>query len=300
MKEVISVLEAASIPYSTNMPLHTYTTWKIGGPCDLLLFPRTIEEVSLCVRTLNAAKTPWIVIGKGSNLLVSDEGFRGAVLRLSGAFDSAAFCENGVVAGAGFSLITLSLQAAKHGFMGLEFASGIPGTVGGAVCMNAGAHGSDISKILSQVQVMNENGELVTLQATDLSFGYRDSEIQHKPWIVLEATFSLSHGERSVISEKTKMFKEKRVRTQPLKQHSCGSVFRNPLPFFAAALIESMGLKGYSVGGAKFSEIHANFIVNTGGATAKDVRTLIKLAQERAKQEHGVCLKPEVEFVGFN
>ncbi|MFD2611606.1 FAD-binding protein [Paenibacillus gansuensis] len=220
MKEVISALEAASISYTTNTPLHTYTTWKIGGPCDLLVFPRTIEEVSLCVRTLKAAKRPWIVIGKGSNLLVSDEGFRGAVLRLSGAFDSATFGGDGVVAGAGFSLITLSLQAAKHGFIGLEFASGIPGTVGGAVCMNAGAHGSDISKILSQVIVMNAHGDLVTLQATDLLFGYRDSEIQHNPWIVLEATFSLSHGEPSVISEKTKMFKEKRVRTQPLKQHS--------------------------------------------------------------------------------
>jgi UDP-N-acetylmuramate dehydrogenase len=300
MKEVISALEAASIPYSTNTPLHSYTTWKIGGPCDLLVFPRNTEEVSLCVRTLKAAKTPWIVIGKGSNLLVSDEGFRGAVLRLSGTFDSATFGENGAVVGAGFSLITLSLQAAKHGFSGLEFASGIPGTVGGAVRMNAGAHGSDISKILSQVLVMNEHGELVTLQAKDLSFDYRHSVIQHKLWIVLEATFSLCPGKRSVISEKTKMFKEKRVRTQPLKQQSCGSVFRNPLPLFAAALIECMGLKGYSVGGAKFSEIHANFIVNTGGATARDVMALIKLAQERAIQEHGVHLKPEVEFVGFN
>jgi UDP-N-acetylmuramate dehydrogenase len=240
-----------------------------------------------------------MIIGKGSNMLVSDEGFRGAVLRLSGALDTASFRDDGVVAGAEYSLITLSLQAAKYGFTGLEFAGGIPGTVGGAICMNAGAHGSDISQILSRALIMNKAGELITIEGNDLDFGYRSSVIQHKPWVVLEATFSLLQGDRTAIRERTKLFKEKRVRTQPLKQPSCGSVFRNPLPLFAAAVIESCGLKGHSIGGAKFSEIHSNFIVNTGEATDKDVLALIELAEDRVKQEHGVTLVREVQFVGF-
>ncbi|MDF2962390.1 MAG: UDP-N-acetylenolpyruvoylglucosamine reductase, partial [Paenibacillus sp.] len=269
MQEVISVLERSGVPFTSNTPLHTYTTWKIGGPCDLVVSPRNVEEVSACIHMFNTAGVPWMIIGKGSNMLVSDEGFHGAVLRLSGGtFDTASFRNDGVITGAGFSLITLSLQAAKFGLTGLEFAGGIPGTVGGAVCMNAGAHGSDISQTLSRALIMNEAGELIPLEAKDLNFGYRTSVIQHKPWVVLEATFSLLQGDRAVIAERTKLFKEKRMRTQPLKQPSCGSVFRNPLPLYAAAVIESCGLKGHRIGGAKFSEIHSNFIVNTEGATA--------------------------------
>lgn len=300
MQEVISAIERSGVPFTPNTPLHTYTTWKIGGPCDLVVLPRSVEEVSTCIHIFNTAGIPWMIIGKGSNMLVSDEGFHGAVLRLSGAFDTVSFRDDGVIAGAGFSLITLSLQAAKYGFTGLEFAGGIPGTVGGAVCMNAGAHGSDISQTLSRALIMNETGGLITLEAKDLIFGYRNSVIQHKPWVLLEATFSLLQGDRNAIMERTKLFKEKRMRTQPLKQPSCGSVFRNPLPLFAAAVIESCGLKGHCIGGAKFSEIHSNFIVNTGGATAKDVLTLIELAEKRAKQELGVTLVREVQFVGFN
>ncbi|WP_245856169.1 FAD-binding protein [Paenibacillus rigui] len=149
MQKVISLIEKSGIPFTTNTPLHSYTTWKIGGPCDLMVFPRSVEEASECIRIFNTAGIPWMIIGKGSNMLVSDDGFHGAILRLSGALDTVSFRDDGVIAGAGFSLITLSLQAAKYGFTGLEFASGIPGTVGGAVCMNAGAHGSDISKTLS-------------------------------------------------------------------------------------------------------------------------------------------------------
>ncbi|NOU96633.1 UDP-N-acetylmuramate dehydrogenase [Paenibacillus sp. LMG 31456] len=300
MQEVNAALERSGVPFTPNTSLHTYTTWKIGGLCDLVVFPRSVEEVSACICIFNTTGIPWMIIGKGSNMLVSDEGFHGAVLRLSGAFDTVSFRDDGVTAGAGYSLITLSLQAAKYGFTGLEFAGGIPGTVGGAVCMNAGAHSSDISQTLSRALVMNETGELITLEAKDLNFGYRNSVIQHNPWVVLEATFSLLHGDRTVIVERTRMFKEKRMRTQPLKQPSCGSVFRNPLPLFAAEVIESCGLKGHSIGGAKFSEIHSNFIVNTGGATAKDVLALIELAEVRARQEHDVTLVREVLFVGFN
>ncbi|ULL15014.1 UDP-N-acetylmuramate dehydrogenase [Paenibacillus sp. H1-7] len=299
-EQVISELERTGVPFTVNAPMHTYTTWKIGGRCDLIVFPRTIEEISAAVRILNAEAVPWMVIGKGSNMLVSDEGFRGAVLRLAGEWDTASFNEDGVLAGGGFSLITLSLQAAKHGFAGLEFAGGIPGTVGGAVCMNAGAHGSDVSQILSRAFVMDEKGDAFWLEARDLAFSYRESVLQRKPWIVLKALFSLSRGDRLTIAENTKRYKEKRMRTQPLKQPSCGSVFRNPLPLFAAEILESCGLKGYSIGGAQISGLHANFIVNTGGATADDVRALIRLAQARAKQERGVDLVTEVKFVGFS
>lgn len=184
MQEVMSALERAGVPFTPNTPLHAYTTWKIGGPCDLVVFPRYVDEVSACIRIFNTTGIPWMIIGKGSNMLVSDEGFHGAVLRLSGTFDTVAFRDDGVTAGAGFSLITLSLQAAKYGFTGLEFAGGIPGTVGGAVCMNAGAHGSDISQVLSQSLIMNETGELISLGAKALTFGYRNSVIQHKPWVI--------------------------------------------------------------------------------------------------------------------
>jgi UDP-N-acetylmuramate dehydrogenase len=298
MQGVISELGNIGVPFTTNTLLDKYTTWKIGGPCDFLVLPSTSEEVSASVHLFNKAGLPWMMIGKGSNILVSDEGYRGVVVRLSGNFETVSFNEEGVLAGGGFSLITLSLQAAKYGFTGLEFAGGIPGTVGGAVYMNAGAHGSDISQILSRALIMNEKGETFWLEAKELSFGYRHSVIQHNPWIILQASFSLSHGDRSVIAEKTKLLKEKRMRTQPLKQSSCGSVFRNPLPLYAAKVIESCGLKNHRIGGAKFSEIHANFIVNTGGATAKDVKALIKLAEERAKQEYGIELIREVKYIG--
>lgn len=297
MQEVISELNRIGVTYTINTPLHTYTTWKIGGPCDLLVLPSTAEEVWSSVRLFNKAGFPWMMIGKGSNILVSDEGFRGAVIRLSGDFDSVSFNEEGILAGGGYSLITLSLQAAKKGYTGLEFAGGIPGTVGGAIRMNAGAHGSDISQILSQALILNEKGEFKWIDVKELSFDYRYSIIQDKPWIVVVALFSLPRGERSAIAEKTKLFKEKRLQTQPLKQPSCGSVFRNPLPHYAAKVIESCGLKNYQIGGAKFSELHANFIINTGNATAKDVKALIELAQQRAKQEHGIELIREVKYI---
>jgi UDP-N-acetylmuramate dehydrogenase len=298
MQAVISELENIGVPFTINTGLDKYTTWKIGGPCDLMILPRTAEEVSASVQLFTKAELPWMVLGKGSNILASDEGCRGAIVRLTDTFEKVSFNEEGVLAGGGFSLITLSLQAAKYGYTGLEFAGGIPATVGGAVCMNAGAHGSDISQILSRALLMNEKGETFWLEAKELSFDYRHSILQHHPWIVLQASFALAHGDRSAIAEKTKLLKERRMRTQPLKQPSCGSVFRNPLPLYAAKIIELCGLKNHSIGGARFSEIHANFIVNTGGATAKDVKALIKLAEERAKQEFGVELIREVKYIG--
>ncbi len=215
------------------------------------------------------------MIGRGSNLLVTDKGIRGITLKLGEALETLRFEGTAVCAGGSYSFIKLSVMAGKQGLTGLEFAGGIPGTVGGAVYMNAGAHGSDVSRILKSAEVLTETGDLIVMQNEDLQYAYRHSVLQNKPGIVTEAVFELEYGDRKEIAAAMAAYKDRRLRTQPLHQPSCGSVFRNPEGHHAAKLIESAGLKGLTVGGAQVSTLHANFIVNTGQAAAEDVLTLI-------------------------
>ncbi|MDO3678142.1 UDP-N-acetylmuramate dehydrogenase [Paenibacillus ehimensis] len=299
MQQVITeLLNGSCGELRLNEPLAPYTTWKIGGPADILLIPRTRSQLIDAVKLLNRHETPWTVLGRGSNMLVSDKGIRGAVIKLGDALETVRFEGELVYAGGAYSFIKLSVMAGKEGLTGLEFAGGIPGTVGGAVYMNAGAHGSDVSRILLRAEVLLPTGELVTLNNEDLAYAYRHSILQTKPGIVTEAVFQLRYGDRKEIAATLASYKDRRLRTQPLQLACAGSVFRNPQGHFAAKLIEEAGLKGLRVGGAEVSPLHANFIVNTGQATAHDVLTLIEQVKTAVKEKFGVCLVPEVLVVG--
>ncbi|WP_139489953.1 UDP-N-acetylmuramate dehydrogenase [Brevibacillus dissolubilis] len=279
-------------------PLAHHTTWRIGGPADLLIQPIDKEKLILAVQTIHRHKIPWSVIGRGSNLLVRDGGIRGAVFKVAEGLSHCQFEGEEVCVGAGYSMIRLTVEAGKMGLTGMEFAGGIPGSVGGAVYMNAGAHGSDLSRILKEAEILFEDGEIATMNAEELEFSYRTSLLQKRKGIVLEATFRLERGDRKQIASVLAANKDRRRRTQPLQMPCAGSVFRNPPGDHAGRLIEACGLKGHCIGGAQISEMHANFIVNRGGATATDVLTLIEFARNTVRERFGVDLHPEVLVMG--
>jgi UDP-N-acetylmuramate dehydrogenase len=299
MKHVLSALEQAQIgSILPNEPLAPYTTWKIGGPADILIIPHNKEQLIQAVKVLHELGVPWMKLGKGSNLLVSDNGVRGVVIKLGEGLETLRFEDNVVYAGAAYGMIKLSVMAGKQGLTGLEFAGGIPGTVGGAVYMNAGAHGSDLSRVLKHAEVLMNTGELTQMSADELQFTYRHSLLHELPAIVTEAVFELVKGDRKEIAAAMATYKDRRLRTQPLQSACAGSVFRNPEGHHAAKLIEEAGLKGLRVGGAEVSTLHANFIVNIGGATAKDVLTLMDQVQTLVFERYEVQLNPEVLVVG--
>ncbi|MCI3921039.1 UDP-N-acetylmuramate dehydrogenase [Paenibacillus sp. TRM 82003] len=281
-----------------DVSLAPHTTWKIGGAADVMIVPAGNRELATVITTLNRYGVEWTPIGRGSNLLISDRGIRGVVIKLGDAFDYVRFDGEKVIAGGAYSFIKLSVMTGKEGLTGLEFAGGIPGSVGGAVYMNAGAHGSDVSRILKSAEVLLDNGELAVWSNEDFGFAYRHSALHGRKAIVTEAVFELTPGDRREIAAAMAAYKDRRKRTQPLHLAVAGSVFRNPEGHHAAKLIEEAGLKGLSVGGAEVSTLHANFIVNTGNATAEDVLTLIKRIQQIVEQRTGIRLVPEVLEVG--
>lgn len=282
-----------------NEPLSKHCTWRIGGPADILVYPKTIQELQYIISFSHENQIDLHFLGKGSNLLISDLGLRGVTVKLSKYFDRYQVEGNTVKVDAGYSLIKLATLISKEGLSGLEFSGGIPGSIGGAIRMNAGAHGSDMSKIVTSVRAMTETGKIIELSNEELQFSYRHSLLNEKPWIVLDATLQLAQGDRILISSKMKELKEHRLQTQPLKMRCCGSVFKNPLPEYAGHLIEQCGLKGKKIGDAQISPMHANFIVNLGNATAKDVLSLIHFAQNAVEKEFNISLTPEVKFVGM-
>lgn len=299
MQELVSELLAGDVgEVLQNEPLAPYTTWKIGGPADVMIVPSSKEKLAETVTILGRRGIPWFLLGRGSNLLVADSGYRGAVIRLGGAFEQVRFEQESVYAGAALSFIKLSVLAGKEGLTGLEFAGGIPGTVGGAVYMNAGAHGSDVSRILIKTEVLLETGQWKTMELADMQFAYRHSLLHESRGIVTEAVFKLQSGDRKEIAAAMAVNKDRRRRTQPLQMPCAGSTFRNPPGHFAAKLIEEAGLKGFRVGDAEVSLQHANFIVNHGKATAGDVLGLIGHIQAVVKERYGVELKTEVMKVG--
>ncbi|WP_199619009.1 UDP-N-acetylmuramate dehydrogenase [Paenibacillus alkalitolerans] len=299
MKQLIEQLRGSEVgDIYPNEPLAPHTTWKIGGPCDVLVVPKGKRELAETIRIAAERNVPWTTIGRGSNLLVSDKGISGIVIKLGKAFDYVRFEDTLVIAGGAYSFIKLSLMTGREGLAGMEFAGGIPGSVGGAVYMNAGAHGSDVSRILKSAEVVLEDGQLAVWNAEDFRFGYRHSALQGTRAVVTEAVFALAHGNRLEIAGAIAAYKERRLRTQPFTEPCAGSVFRNPEGTFAAKLIEEAGMKGTRVGGAEISELHANFIVNTGNATAEDVLALMKLIQQTVEQKFGIRLVPEVLEVG--
>lgn len=300
MDELITKLKELNIGIvKENEPLANHTTMKIGGPADLFIEPTSIENMKKAMELINEHQVKWTAIGRGSNLLVSDKGVEGVVIKLGSGLAELGINGEEIKVGSGYSLVSLSTQISRKGLSGLEFASGIPGSVGGAVYMNAGAHGSDISKILTKAHILFADGKMEWLTNDEMKFSYRTSVLQkERPGIVLEAVFQLKKGDKDIIFAEMQKNKDYRKVTQPWNFPCAGSIFRNPLPNYAGKLIEDAGLKGYSIGGAKISELHGNFIVNTGNAKANDVLALIQHIKETIYRLYQVNIETEVEIMG--
>ncbi|MEB9368315.1 UDP-N-acetylmuramate dehydrogenase [Bacillus cereus] len=300
MEQLVNELIEADVGrVLVNEPLARYTTMKIGGPADILIVPKHVAGIEKTLQLVKQYKTKWTVIGRGSNLLVSDQGIEGVVIRLGEGLDHLEVEKHKVRVGSGYPLIKLSTLLSRQGLAGLEFASGIPGSVGGAVYMNAGAHKSNISSVLSKALILFEDGTIAWLTNKELEFSYRSSVLQTKrPGIVLEAEFQLQAGKREEIVRSMQNNKDYRRETQPWNHPCAGSIFRNPIPHFAGDLVEKAGLRGYRIGGAQISEMHGNFIVNTGGASAQDVLSLIELIKHTIKDKFDVDMHTEVEIIG--
>lgn len=282
-----------------NELLANHTTIKIGGPADLLVEPSSIANLEKTLELIRKYKVRWRAIGRGSNLLVSDNGIEGVVIKLGNSLNHLELEGTLLTVGAGFSLVGLAVQISRKGLSGLEFASGIPGSVGGAVYMNAGAHGSDISKILTEAHILFEDGSLQWLTNEEMEFSYRTSVLQEKrPGIVVEAKFQLEKGEREKIIAVMQKNKDYRKETQPWDLPCAGSIFRNPLPNYAGKLVEEAGLKGYQIGGAKISDMHGNFIINAGNAKACEVLELIDHVKRTIFKLNKVKMETEVEIIG--
>ena len=278
-------------------PMSRHTTFRVGGPADVLFLPADAGEVLRAMAEARALDLPCFVKGNGSNLLVRDGGVRGLVIELGDPMSAVVIKGTSLRAQAGASLARIAREAATASLSGLAFASGIPGSVGGAVAMNAGAYGGEIKNALYRALVL-EQGEARWKTAEELHLGYRSSDILRDGLTVLEAEFSLTPGDRDAILAEMNDLARRRREKQPLSLPSAGSTFKRPEGHFAGALIEAAGLKGYRVGGAQVSELHAGFLVNAGGATARDVLALIEDVQARVLASSGVMLEPEVRIIG--
>lgn len=279
-------------------PLAKHTSWRIGGPADVFLLPTATEQLVRIMQLAHQHGIPWFVIGKGSNLLVRDGGIRGVVIKLADNFADMEINGQTLTAQGGRSFVSAAHHAIRHGLSGLEFATGIPGTVGGAVMMNAGAHGGEVKDVLIDCRVLMPDGQIEHLRREDLRFDYRYSLLKDRPGLVVDASFALTPGDAQEMSDRVRGWAKRRQTTQPLSLPSCGSVFRNPEGTHSGRLVEEAGLKGTRIGGAQISELHGNFIVNIGGAKATDVLQLIELIQNTIKERYGHDLHPEVRIVG--
>ena len=281
-----------------NEPMKKHTTFRIGGPADYYLCPHSAKEIQKVVEICKEEKLPYFILGNGSNLLVSDKGYRGAVIQLWKNVSDIQVEGCLIQAKAGASLAKIAAQALEAGLTGMEFAAGIPGTLGGAVVMNAGAYGGEMKDVLKEVLVMDAQGKIFRLQNEELKLGYRTSIVKEKDYIVLAAVLELKKGDKTEIRKCMEELRERRSEKQPLDMPSAGSTFKRPEGYFAGKLIMDAGLRGFSVGGAQISEKHCGFVVNKGGATAQDVLDLIKEVQKRVREKFGVELETEVKFLG--
>lgn len=296
-------LAAALAPFlriapQLDVPLREHTTWRIGGPADVLATPSDEDELAAVLAFVHENHIPWLVIGNGSNLLVADRGVRGVVVKMAEPFSRAVWRGEEVEAMAGMLLAALALEAAERGLQGLEFARGIPGSVGGGVRMNAGAYDGRLGDFVTGVTAVDYRGKRVTLGRDEITFAYRNSSLFDLDAVITRVSLRLQPGERDEIMARMKDYSQRRSLAQPLEFPSCGSVFRNPEGDHAGHLIEMAGLRGVKINGAEVSQKHGNFIINRGNATAADVRELIELVQERVYAYAGVRLTPEVKFVG--
>ena len=279
-------------------PMKKHTTFRIGGPAEYLILPQTTEEIADVVKLCRQEERPWYIVGNGSNLLVADEGVRGVVIQLLRNFNQIQVegCQIRMQAGAQNAAV--AKRALDASLTGFEFAAGIPGTIGGAVVMNAGAYGGEMKDILKEVTVLDQNGMIRTIPTEELELGYRTSIIARKGYVVLEAVIVLKTGDPKEIKAAIDDLKEKRVTKQPLEYPSAGSTFKRPEGYFAGKLIMDAGLRGFSVGGAQISEKHCGFVINKGNATAKDVTELMDETKKIVMEKFGVALEPEVKRLG--
>ena len=301
MTEFLQEVEKANIgKIEENVPLKNYTTYKVGGNARCIIYPKSTKELVKLVKLIKKYNLKYKILGNGSNLLFSDNDYNNVLIKLN-ELSNIEIIDNKITVGAGFSLMRLAAIATRHSLTGLEFAAGIPGTIGGAIFMNAGAYKSDMGYIVSSVKVLTPDLKIITLTNNELNFHYRTSFLQQNSnYICLEAIIKLKHGKKSEIEKVIKDRKTRRISSQPLEYPSAGSVFRNPsseLP--SGKIIEDLGLKGLKKGGAQISTKHANFIINTGNATAKDIKELIEFVKKSVKEHYDIDLKVEQEFVNW-
>lgn len=281
-----------------NEPMASHTTFRIGGPADYFVMPETVRELADVLELCREENMPYFILGNGSNLLVGDKGFRGVVIQLYKNFDGIQIEGTKVTAKAGAMLIRVAKEAGRAGLTGLEFASGIPGTIGGAMVMNAGAYGGEMKDVVKAVTVLAKEGEIKTLTGEEMNFRYRGSVIEDEGYIVLEAVMELKEGNLEEIQARINELSVQRKTKQPIEYPSAGSTFKRPEGYFAGKLIQDAGLRGYQVGGAQISEKHCGFVINAGGATAADVMQLMQDVSEKVYAQFGVTLEPEVKRIG--
>ena len=282
-----------------NESLKKHTTYGIGGPADLMIFPKSKQDLIKVIEIINENKIQLTILGSGSNVLVSDNGIRGAVISLKNSLKQIEVHENILYAECGTMLGKIVKHAVKNNLIGLENLNGVPGTLGGALIMNAGAWGGEISENLIHVEVINSKSEIQKIQKKDLNFSYRQSSF-NKDDILLSAKFNLKKADKDIIKENFIEAQSGRKKSQPLNKRSAGSLFKNPKNNSAGKLLDEAGLKGFSIGDAKISEKHANFFINDGDATSKDMLMLIKKAHKEVKDKFNVNLSLEVKLMGFN
>lgn len=279
-------------------PMSGHTTFRIGGPADFFVTPSKAEEIRRIIELCRAEKVPYYVVGNGSNLLVGDKGYRGVIIQIYKNMNRISVAGEEISVQAGALLSKVAAAACEAELEGMEFASGIPGTMGGAVRMNAGAYGGEMKQVLKMAVVLTPEGEIVTIPAEEMGMGYRTSIVSKMDYVVLEAVLSLKRGRKAEIRARMDELREKRVEKQPLEYGSAGSTFKRPEGYFAGKLIQDAGLRGFRIGNAQVSEKHCGFVINLGGATAAEVSELMTEVVRRVEETSGVTLKPEVKRIG--
>lgn len=279
-------------------PMKTHTTFRVGGSADYFVMPETAEEVQRVTELCRTEEVPCYVIGNGSNLLVSDDGYRGVILQIYRSMSGISVQGNIIRAQAGALLSAIAAKACENSLTGFEFAAGIPGTIGGASVMNAGAYGGEMKDVLKSVTVLDSAGQIRRIDRENLEMGYRTSIISREGYITLEAEIELSAGNPEEIRARMDDLRTRRVTKQPLEYPSAGSTFKRPEGYFAGKLIQDAGLAGFQVGGAKVSEKHCGFVINTGNATAADIHSLMRQVSAKVEEKFGVALEPEVKRLG--
>ena len=279
-------------------PMMKHTTFRVGGPAKAFVSVDTEKQLSEIIPFLIKVEEPYYVVGNGSNILVGDRGYNGVILEIGSKFNKITVNDNIITAQAGALMSSVARSALENGLTGFEFASGIPGTMGGGVVMNAGAYGGELKDVVKNVKVMSPKGEMINLSVEDMRFGYRSSAIKTGPYIAIEITIELQKGNKDEIEEKMRSLNEQRRSKQPLEFPSAGSTFKRPEGYFAGKLIMDTGLRGFSIGGAAVSEKHCGFVINKKNATAIDIYEVITEVQERVYDKFGVHLEPEIIFLG--